>query len=39
MLEEVIRSYGVVFVVEEVRVKRKVVDWKMWWEEIVEKKI
>jgi hypothetical protein len=38
-LEEVIRSHGVVFAAEEARVKRKVVDWKTWWEETVEKKI
>ncbi|KAK0392819.1 hypothetical protein NLU13_2314 [Sarocladium strictum] len=38
-LEEVVRSHGVVFAAEEARLGRKVVDWRSWWEETVEKKL
>jgi predicted dehydrogenase len=37
--EEVIRSHAVVFCAEEARKEKRVVDWRRWWEECVEREI
>ncbi|KAF2006999.1 streptomycin biosynthesis protein StrI [Amniculicola lignicola CBS 123094] len=38
-LDEAFRSHAMVFAAEEARKERKVVDWKQWWEDEVEKQL
>lgn len=38
-LEEAFRSHAAVFAAEDARKERRVVDWKVWWEEEVEKRL
>ncbi|KAH7117519.1 hypothetical protein EDB81DRAFT_668064 [Dactylonectria macrodidyma] len=38
-LDEVLRSYAMVFAAEEARVGRKVLDWEEWWDSAVRKQL
>jgi hypothetical protein len=38
-IEDVIRSHALVFAAEEARIGKKVLNWKQWWEDVVEAKL